>query len=382
VVVNGQLTAFLRARWGLTKVRTDSDRHHALDAAVVAACTHGMVKALADYSRTKELEFLQEGFPDPETGEILNPAAFDRGRQHFPEPWPHFRHELQSRLFTDDVAALKKDMQRLGTYDENALNELRPVFVSRAPQRRNGGAVHKETIYAQPESLKTTGGVVEKVALHSLTLKDLDRLADPHRNVRLYDAIRERLHAYGGKADKAFGPDNPFHKPDKDGNPTGPIVRSVKLIRDKQSGIPIRGGIAKNDSMLRVDVFSKAGKFHLVPVYVHHRVNGLPDRAIVAFKDEAEWTLIDDSFEFLFSLYPNDLVRVSMKKENQLGYYAGCDRSTGAINLWAHDRNIAVGKDGLVRGIGVKTALSLQKFNVDVLGHIFPAPPETRRGLA
>ncbi|MBP8293831.1 MAG: type II CRISPR RNA-guided endonuclease Cas9, partial [Caldilineaceae bacterium] len=43
VVVSGQLTGFLRARWGLTKVRSGSDRHHALDAAVVAACTHGMV---------------------------------------------------------------------------------------------------------------------------------------------------------------------------------------------------------------------------------------------------------------------------------------------------------------------------------------------------
>ena len=43
----------------------------------------------------------------------------------------------------------------------------------------------------------------------------------------------------------------------------------------------MRGGIAKNDTMLRVDVFTKAGKFHLVPVYVHHRVTGLPNRAIV-----------------------------------------------------------------------------------------------------
>jgi CRISPR/Cas system Type II protein with McrA/HNH and RuvC-like nuclease domain len=88
VVVNGQLTSFLRTRWGLTKVRADSDRHHAMDAAVVAACTHSMVKALADYSRRKEIEYLQEGFPDPATGEILNPAAFDRVKQHFPSLGP------------------------------------------------------------------------------------------------------------------------------------------------------------------------------------------------------------------------------------------------------------------------------------------------------
>ena len=32
-----------------------------------------MVKALADYSRKKEVAYLKEGFPDPETGEIVNP---------------------------------------------------------------------------------------------------------------------------------------------------------------------------------------------------------------------------------------------------------------------------------------------------------------------
>lgn len=381
VVVNGQLTSFLRARWGLTKVRSDSDRHHALDAAVVAACTHGMVKALADYARRKELAFLQEGFPDPETGEILNPAAFDRARQHFPEPWMHFGHELKARLFTDDVAALREDMQRLGTYAAEDLNRLRTLFVSRAPQRRNGGAVHKETIYAQPESLKAEGNVIEKVDLTSLKLQDLDNLIEPHRNERLYAAIRQRLEAHGGKGDKAFGSANPLHKPDKNGQPTGPIVRSVKRVV-KQTGIPIRGGLAKNDSMLRVDVFTKAGKFHLVPVYVHHRVTGLPNRAIVAFKDENEWTLIDGSFAFACSIYPNDFLRVTLKKEIFQGYYSGTDRSTGAVSLWAHDRAVSIGKDGLIRGIGVKTALSLEKFNVDVLGRIYPAPLEVRRGLA
>lgn len=382
VVVNGQLTAFLRAKWGLTKNREESDRHHALDATIVAACTHGMVKALADHSRTKELAFLQEGFPDPDTGEILNPAAFERGRQQFPEPWPHFRHELQSRLSTDDLAALREDIQRLGTYSAEDLNKLRTVFVSRAPQRRNGGAVHKDTIYAQPERLKVQGGVIEKVALSSLTLKDIERLVDPHRNVKLYEAIRLRLEAHGGKGDKAFGPGNPLRKPDKEGLPNGPLVHTVKLLREKQTGIPIRGGLAKNDSMLRVDVFAKAGKFHLVPVYVHHRVTGLPDRAIVAHKDESEWPQIDESYRFLYSIYPNDLLRIAQRTTAFVGYYAGCDRGSGNVNLWAHDRSLSVGKDGLFRGIGVKTALAVEKLNVDVLGHIYPAPPEVRHGLA
>ena len=292
---------------------------------------------------------------------------------------------MQARLFTDDVTTLREDMRRLGTYADDDLKRLRTLFVSRAPQRRNGGAVHKETIYAKPEQLRaheeTKGSVIEKVNLTSLKLQDLDNLVEPHRNERLYAAIRLRLEAHGGKAEKAFGPDNPLHKPDKDGLPTGPLVRSVKRVV-KQTGIPIRGGLAKNDSMLRVDVFTKTGKFYLVPVYVHHRVTGLPNRAIVAFKDEEEWTLIDDSFAFLFSVYPNDFVKVTLKKDTFQGYYSSTNRSTAAVNLWAHDRNIATGKDGLYQSIGVKTALSLEKFNVDVLGRIYPAPPEVRRGLA
>lgn len=382
VVVSGQLTNFLRARWGLLKVRSDSDRHHALDAAVVGACSHSMVQRLSNYSRTRELEQVRDGFVNIETGEIVNPAMHQQLREHFPDPWPYFRHELEARLKIDSPELLREEMARLGSYTEEELTALKPLFVSRAPQRRNGGAAHKDTIYGQPERLKKNGSVTQKVALASLALKDIDLLTDPHRNAKLYGAIRERLEAHGGKGDKAFPAANPLRKPDKEGNPTGPIVRTVTKVIDKLSGIPVRGGIAKNDTMLRVDVFTKAGKFHLVPVYVHHRVTGLPDRAVVAFKDEDEWTQIDESFDWCFSLYPNDLLRIKLKKESYMGYYASCNRSTGAVNLWAHDRNVNVGKDGFIESIGVKTAVSIEKLHVDTLGNIYPAPPEKRRGLA
>lgn len=56
------------------------------DAAVVAACSHGMVKRLGDYSRTKELTKVRDGFPDPETGEIVDPSMFQQLHTHFPDP--------------------------------------------------------------------------------------------------------------------------------------------------------------------------------------------------------------------------------------------------------------------------------------------------------
>ena len=43
----------------------------ALDAAVVAACSHGMVKRLSDYARRDELEYARGKHIDPETGDVL-----------------------------------------------------------------------------------------------------------------------------------------------------------------------------------------------------------------------------------------------------------------------------------------------------------------------
>lgn len=422
VVLSGQMTAFLRARWGIHKIRNESDRHHALDAAVVAACTHGMVKRLADYSQNRELSQIRGGFIDESTGEII-------GKQHFPEPWLHFHHELEARLKIDDPNLLREEMERLGSYDEAALEQLRPLFVSRAVQRRNGGAAHKDTIYGQPEKMRKNGSVIQQLPLSKLAsshfgflctyfdekekllkregnitrkqatqlfnaISDKENpfwktsgtkfteclLLDAERNKEFYEALFKQLMNFGGDAKKAFSAE--FRKPIRRKNAKdAPVVRSIAVM-EKLSGIPVRGGIAKNDSMLRVDVFTKAGKFHLVPVYVHHRVTGLPNRAIVAFKDEAEWTLIDESFAWCFSLYPNDLLKITLKNETYLGYYSGVDRSTGAITLWAHDRNQSIGKDGLIRGIGVKTAICVEKFHVDTLGNIRPAKPEPRRGLA
>lgn len=47
-----------------------------------------------------------------------------------------------------------------------------------------------------------------------------------------------------------------------------------------------------------------------------------------------------------------------------------------------HDRNQEVGSKGLIRGIGIKTAKAVRKYNVDVLGRAYPAKPEVRKPLA
>ena len=438
VVLSGQLTSFLRARWSLIKVRDESDRHHALDAVVIAACSHSMVKRMSDYSRRRELRQVSEGFVDVTTGEIPNPVMYDKLKEHFPDPWPHFRDEVQVRLKIDDTKLLREELARFGSYAPEVINQINGVFVSRAPQRRSGGAAHKETIYARarqahalwvtekgskssrPASGKELSNlVIERIGLEEkdqkgkfkITLNNLDLIVDPVRNEKQIYSLRQWLEGRDrreaeaklieantgrGKEKRSLTaeeeaqifelrgyPRKPLKSDPEHGPFTGPEMKTVKLNVGKTTGITVRGGVAANATMLRVDVFTKGGKFHLVPIYVHHRAKGLPNHAIVSGKDEDEWTLIDESFAWYFSLYPNDLLRVAQKGKAAIsGYFSGCNRRNGSIDLWAQDRNKLIGNNGLIESIGVKTALTVEKFHVDVLGNIFPAQPEPRRGLA
>lgn len=390
VVVAGQLTAYLRGRWGLSKVRADGDKHHALDAAVVAACSHSMVKRLSDYSRKNELEQVKRDFIDPETGEILDIQAVRQLEDQFPQPWAEFRKELLGRLSDNP----KEELSGLRYYTAERLENIQPIRVSRMPTRRSLGSAHQETI--RSAKYLEDGISLVKTPLTKLKLKDLDKIYrhDDPRNIPLVNAIRERLERFDDKGDKAFA--QPLYKPSKAngfnaeqekledylGAPA-PQIRSVKIQDKQMSGIHIRGGIANNGDMIRVDIFNKDGKYFSVPIYAHQAVKGeLPNHAIVAHKAEDEWIEMNELYDFLFSVYPNDWLKISFKsKENKEGYYSGINRRTGSIDLWTHDRNQTVGKKGVFESLGIKTAKSVEKYHVDLLGRLYKVQHEDRQPI-
>lgn len=377
VVVSGQLTALLRARWGLIKVRDDGDLHHAMDAAVIAAANRRMVQRMAGYAKRKELEQVRSSHIDPETGEVLDIDALRKMEDHFPTPWPGFRNQLLARLAPAPLTTTK-------ARHDMAPDEPPPVRVSRAPTRRGLGQAHQETIRSRGRNdrLLEVGQSAVKTPLSALTLKDIPRIVGFERDTRLIDAIKERLEQFGGDGKKAFAPNQPpLYKPSAPGK-KAPVIRSVKLLDTQKSGIPIRNGIANNGNMLRVDIFTKGGKFFAVPVYVADAAKpSLPNRAIFQAKPESEWPLMDEDYQFLFSLYPNDWLRIELKDGVYEGYFAGIDRSNAAVSLWTHDRNQHIGKDGLYRGIGIKVAKSLSKYHVDMLGRLHKVHHEERRPL-
>ena len=351
VVVNGQLTAFLRARWGLSKVRSESDRHHALDAAVVAACSHGMVKALADYARNKEVAYLREGFPDPETGEIINPEAHARGVLHFPEPWAHFRHELQARLYTDDPQALREDLQRLGTYAEQDLLGVRTLFVSRAVQHRGTPPLHEATIRSA-KRLDSAKSYV-RTPLTKLKTAMLPSIIESHgRNKALVEALAERLRVFDDDPVKAFA--TPMYKPSAPGK-VAPRVVSVKILTTQKNGFLVQSGVADLGEMLGVDVYKLEEGFLIDPIYP------TPSAKRVAAKE------LPKSAVLQFRLTKNELIRVRTSNSTTVGYFVMYE-TDGRATLRAHDQPVV---DKKFFRLSIASASEIRKLNVDVLGHIY-----------
>jgi CRISPR-associated endonuclease Csn1 len=319
----GQLTAALRTAWGLESLkkvdgkRLPDDRHHALDALVVAAVSEAEVQKL-----TKSFqEWEQQGLGRP--------------LRRVPEPWEGFR--------------------------EQAKTAFESVFVARPERRRARGEGHAATI-RQVKEREGQQIVFERKAVISLKEADLERIKDPERNSAIIAAIRDWI-AAGRKADAL-----PL-------SPKGDVIAKVRLSSKNKPAVSVRGGSADRGEMVRVDVFSmpnKRGKdeWYLVPIYPHQVMDrrGWPQppmRSVVAYKDEDEWTLIGDVHQFRFSLHPRTYVEV-VKSNGEIleGYFQGLHRGTGAINLFDHN-NPKVGS----QSIGAKTLLTITKHNVDRFGN-------------
>lgn len=372
ITVNGRVTAYLRNAWQLQKIRDDGDKHHALDAAVVAVTGQGMIQHVSRFlsgkhsRRNPDTKIVR--YEDPETGREVE-------ARHVPEPWEGFADQVRVWM-SDDPMTAKVFNESSITAEERAA--IKPFIVSRMPRRSVGGEIHAETIRRiEGTNEKGMTRSSKKVALSQLKLKDLEKMVGrQHGDHALYELLRTRLEAHDDKPEKAFA--EPVFKPTRPGR-VAPRVNSVRIEDSPTSGgVEVRGGIADNGGIIRTDVFSRDGKYYLVPVYRVHAVHQeLPNRAIVAHKPESEWREMDESYDFRFSLFPGDWVRLERKKDLWEGQYVGVHRGTGLLTIRAHDGSWEQGGLGVVMGV-----ISFEKFEVDVLGRtISRVKKEKRRGF-
>ena len=384
ISVNGSVTSYLRKRWGIPKVRANGDLHHAVDALVIVCTTAGMIQEVQRYAQYRENRFARTEdarfITDPETGEVV---------KEFPYPWPRFHQELEARLSSNPGLALRG--QGFPLYLAEKI-PLRPLFVSRMPRRKVTGAAHKETV--KSGKALSSGVVLTKKPLSELKLGKDGEIAnyyDPQSDRLLYEALKERLKLFGGDGKKAFS--DPFYKPKSDGTP-GPLVRKVKICESSTLNVPVLGGkgVADNENMVRIDIFRVEGEgYYFVPIYVADTLKSrLPDKACVQGKPYSEWKQMRDE-DFLFSLYPNDLMKVTHKKTLKLTkaqkdsdlpdvfetksvmlYFVSAGIAVAALTCRNHDNSY------IINSMGIKTLESIEKYTVDVLGEYHPVRHERR----
>ena len=144
-VTTGQLTAMLRARWGLNailgdenrKVRSDH-RHHAIDAVVVGAIDRSLLQEMARRARIAELEDRHDITRD------------------VPEPFSGFRDAVREKV--------------------------RAITVSVKPEHGKTGALHEDTAYglvSNEAEVAEIGNLVYRKPLVDLNTNEIDHVRDP-----------------------------------------------------------------------------------------------------------------------------------------------------------------------------------------------------------
>ena len=212
-VVTGQLTALMRARFGLNSILSDHNqknrtdhRHHAIDACVIGICDRSLLQSVAHAAGRRE------------TNDELNEIT-----KYMEPPFPNFR----DRVDTVVNAAIVSHKPDHGSTSKDS--------------RKTSGALHNDTNYGINETAdRIDGELVTRKAIDALTFNEIDKVRDLHLRERL-----QMLRADVGKDAKAlakalaeFGKDNDIRR-----------IRILKKqedyisIRDRRTGEPYRAVI-------------------------------------------------------------------------------------------------------------------------------------------
>lgn len=392
--VKGAITSYLRRFWGVQKIREDGDKHHAVDAAIIACVTPKTKNKIERYNQIKESRKMRNGQYVLEDGEICDSDYYDKNSHLvLPYPYKEFINELDARVMDEPV--LMQNKLRLLGFNENYLMNAKPFVVSRMTSRKAKGCINEATVFSSkyadnkyPTVCDGNNVIVKRTALANLKLDkngEINGYFQPEGDVALYNALKQRLVEFDGDAKKAFA--TPIRKPCNSGQ--GNIVRTVKTYETYTGGGMIlekNKGIVKNDGMIRVDLYSKDGKYFGVPVYVADLYRGeLPKRAATANKPQNEWRVIDDTYTFEMSIYQDDLLHIENKKGIELKkkkdvensakatsktitddfvYFIGFNRSTASIEV--EDTTGCYRRDG----IGTQNIGKITKCEIDVLGNV------------
>lgn len=342
--IPGRITGMLRSSWmrptGYQKDRQD-DRHHALDAMVLATITsHRLPKMLKAVYREAEVQAHIRQRRTPE----------------FPPPWPMFAEEC--------VAILNSGW-----------------LVCRTEDRRVRGALHEGTYRTRRRTPDGNWDYVEWKSVGAIKDGDVTKIPD--------DAVRSAVKKWHAvpKDERPIGPTLP----------NGTVAKRVRIRSGKKTARQInpsqmggkrtdsQGGFVENSESVRLDVYHVTERkpdaafqktltpgHYIVPVYPHNldAGDGIPVLAAIGGKPETDWPEMH-SEDFKFSLFKDSFVEIARTKNGQQqavrGYYRGPNRFTASITVSPHNSRR---KESQEEGIGVRRLVLFRKFHVDRLGNL------------
>lgn len=145
--VKGAITSYLRRFWGVQKIREDGDKHHAVDAAIIACVTPKTKNKIERYNQIKESRKMRNGQYVLEDGEICDSDYYDKNSHLvLPYPYKEFINELDARVMDEPV--LMQNKLRLLGFNENYLMNAKPFVVSRMTSRKAKGCINEATVFS------------------------------------------------------------------------------------------------------------------------------------------------------------------------------------------------------------------------------------------
>lgn len=408
ITPNGFVTSYLRKMYGIgSKDRELNNCHHAVDACIIATVSQGQIKKIADWNKYKELGAKYQTITieanDGKTFQITQ-GDYAAQREMLP-PWENFAQEVRIRSgMSHDVGEIEKlsdfrdKFRQFKSYDEDFIQNIHPLFVSRMPKRSIKGEAHEAT-FRSPKTkdggLRLTRMKLDKEAAKKYFKYKNDKSKNwlensvlPESDKVLYTQLRQLLEE---KGEKAFG--EPIYKNnkrlDKNGRPLSP-VRTIKVYDKKPdtSGMYLNNGtqFVDNGKTICLNIYRRRGqagdyRFFAAPLYVHSlgktEIPILPTPTGRSKEEKDELSKLRNSnglimatrengFELVTQVFPNDYIKVSYPYRIIEGYYVKYGTANGAISLTAHNQTSKSDLDLIHCSLG--GVLTVQTIPISILG--------------
>ena len=348
-VVPGRMTEMLRRHWGLNSLLSDKDRgaikaknrtdhrHHAIDAAVIAATDRGLIQRISKAAG--------QGEQAAQSAELI--------ARDTPEPWEHFRTDIATQL-DKIVVSHRADHGRID------------IEGRKKGKDSTAGQLHNDTAYGVVDDLT----VVSRTPLLSLKPGDIE-ISTKGKNIRDPQLQQALFAATKGKDGKDFeqalsefsGKDGPYQG-----------LRRVRLIETLQKSARVEIGETEKGAPLKA---YKGDSNHCYELW------RIPDGKVVAqvvttFEAHAGGDKRPHpAAKRILRVFKKDMVAMDRDGETFIGYVQSMHIKNGLFiaadneaNADARNRDKTDPFKFLQMGAGTLVKSKIRRVNVDEIGRV------------